>query len=65
MLVYMGHDGSSLTQSAIEKMRKKYRCHRDMSRSERAFIEGVWRGSVGIELEIGIKEELLEKMIET
>jgi hypothetical protein len=32
MLVYMGHKGSSLKHYDIEKQRKKYRCHHDMSR---------------------------------
>ena len=32
---------------------------------EIGFIETVWRESIGIESKKGVKEELLEKMIET
>ena len=44
-----------LTQ--IEQMRKQFRCHRDMSRLVIAFIEKVWRESIGIK-NTEIKEEI-------
>ena len=38
-----------MNQKQIDNLRKLYRCHRDMSRSESAFIERVWRESIGVE----------------
>jgi len=51
MLVYAGRPGNSLPQKEIEKMRRQFRCHRDMGKSCIAFIESVWRWSIGMEKE--------------
>ena len=58
MLVYAGHPGSSIPQRDIKRMRKQFRCHRDMSRLAMAFIEKVWRESIGIKIkDETVKEE--------
>ena len=64
MLVYAGHPGASLPQRDIERMRKQFRCHRDMSRLAIAFIEKVWRESIGMkdeEIKVEKMEEAEEK----
>ena len=48
MLVYAGKPNASIPQKEIEKMRRQFRCHRDMGRSCIGFIESVWRWSIGI-----------------
>mmetsp|Transcript_43726 Transcript_43726/g.50402 ORF Transcript_43726/g.50402 Transcript_43726/m.50402 type:complete len:90 (-) Transcript_43726:100-369(-) len=40
---------SRILPKKIDNLRKLYRRHRDMSRTETAFIESVWRESIGIE----------------
>ena len=59
MLVYTGHKGVSLNQKQIVNLRKLYRRHRDMSRTETAFIESVCRESVGVESKK--KEETIQE----
>ena len=59
MLVYTGHKGSTLNQKQIDNLRKLYRRHKDMSRTETAFIERVWRESIGIETKK--KEERIQE----
>ena len=59
MLVCTGNKGSSLNQKQIDNLRKLYRCHRDMSRTESAFIERVWRESIGVESKK--KEETIQE----
>ena len=63
MLVYAGKPNVSLPQKEIEKMRRQFRCHWDMGRSCVAFIESVWRWSIGMEKENF--EEKLKIKIET
>ena len=64
MLVYAGHPGSSIPQREIERMRKQFRCHRDMSRLAIAFIEKVWRESIGIKVAKEEKEEVKFEYVE-
>ena len=65
MLVYAGHPGSSLPQCDIKRMRKQFRCHRDMSRLAMVFIEKVWRESIGIKIkDETVKEENEVKKME-
>lgn len=61
MLVYAGHPGASLPQRDIERMRKQFRCHRDMSRLAIAFIGKVWRQSIGMKNEEVKEEKKIEK----
>ena len=58
MLVYAGKPDGSIPQKEIEKMRRQFRCHRDMGRSCIAFIESVWRWSIGMK-----KENFEEKWV--
>ena len=64
MLVYPGHPSASLPQRDIKRKRKQFRCHRDMSRLAIAFIEKVWRESIGMkdeEMKVEKMEEAEEK----
>mmetsp|Transcript_54317 Transcript_54317/g.61725 ORF Transcript_54317/g.61725 Transcript_54317/m.61725 type:complete len:93 (+) Transcript_54317:778-1056(+) len=50
---------SRILPKKIDNLRKLYRRHRDMSRTETAFIESVWRESIGIETKK--KEERIQE----
>ena len=65
MLVYDGKPNASIPQKEIEKMRRQFRCHRDMGRSCIGFIESVWRWSIGIAMKRENFEEKWNKNNDT